>query len=226
MDAVRDFGRRVYALSKYIFRYKKEGIAKYISHLDFLRAINRAFRRAEIKVAHSQGFNPHPLLSFALPLALGITSECEAFEAALEETTQSEEEILTKLNSVLPDGIVITSVTKNDYGNWFSEIQKALYKICPENMPTEDQISKFMAIEEIIMDKKTKKGIKPVNIKQDIYEIKLDEEYIYMLLSAGNDKNIKPMLVVDAFNKYIDEYNAGFCTYHRCNILDKNNRAL
>lgn len=213
-------------LSKYLFRYKKEGIAKYISHLDFLRAISRAFRRAEITLAHSGGFNPHPLLSFALPLALGITSECEAFEAALSDADIPEADIIIKLNRALPDGIVITSVTKSEAKNLFSSIAKAVYKVCPENMPATDQINSFLSHDEIIMDKKTKKGIKQVNIKQDIFDILLCEKYLYMTLSAGNEKSLKPTLVTDAFNKYIDDYNTGFCTYHRCNILLDNNKTF
>ena len=147
-------------MSKYIFTYKKEGIARYISHLDFLRAINRTFRRAGIRVTHSQGFNPHPLLSFALPLALGITSECEAFEAILDETDLSETEIMDRLNYALPDGIVIISVKQTETKNNFADICKAEYIVTPENMPSNKQTELFLSQAEIIMDKKTKKGIK------------------------------------------------------------------
>lgn len=211
-------------MSKYIFTYKKEGIARYISHLDFLRAINRTFRRAGIRVTHSQGFNPHPLLSFALPLALGITSECEAFEAILDETDLSETEIMDRLNYALPDGIVIISVKKTETKNNFADICKAEYIVTPENMPSSKQIELFLSQAEIIMDKKTKKGIKEIDIKQDIYSILIKDNCLHIILSAGNERNIKPMLVLDAMNKYIPEFNSGYCTYHRCKIFVKDDK--
>ena len=211
-------------MSKYIFTYKKEGIARYISHLDFLRAINRTFRRAGIRVTHSQGFNPHPLLSFALPLALGITSECEAFEAILDETDLSETEIMDRLNYALPDGIVIISVKQTETKNNFADICKAEYIVTPENMPSNKQIELFLSQAEIIMDKKTKKGIKEIDIKQDIYSILIKDNCLHIILSAGNERNIKPMLVLDAMNKYIPEFNSGYCTYHRCKIFVKDDK--
>ena len=62
---------------KYTIVFSKTGLVKYISHLDMLRLFKRAFRRAGIELAYSQGFNPHPKMGFAQPLSLGYEAEAE-----------------------------------------------------------------------------------------------------------------------------------------------------
>ena len=66
--------------NNYFLRYEKTENVKYVSHLDFVRMFGRALRRAHLPIAYSEGFNPHPLLTFALPLSVGYTSECEIIE--------------------------------------------------------------------------------------------------------------------------------------------------
>ena len=94
--------------SNYYLRYERDERVKYVSHLDFVRVFGRAIRRAHIPVAYSEGFNPHPLLGFALPLSVGYTSECEIIEITLSEE-MAPEELKERLNDVLPDGIRILS---------------------------------------------------------------------------------------------------------------------
>ena len=78
-----------------------------MSHLDFVRMFGRAIRRAKLPIAYSEGFNPHPLLTFALPLSVGYTSECEILELVLSEDVPSRE-VMERLNEVLPEGVKIT----------------------------------------------------------------------------------------------------------------------
>ena len=72
-------------MNDYCLIYEKTDAAKYISHLDFVRVMGRMMRRASVPVAFSEGFNPHPLLVFALPLSVGYTSGCELMEFRLAE---------------------------------------------------------------------------------------------------------------------------------------------
>ncbi|MFA4886471.1 MAG: TIGR03936 family radical SAM-associated protein, partial [Desulfotomaculaceae bacterium] len=62
---------------RYRIIYAKEGPARYISHLDLLRVFDRAARRGGLPVAYTQGFNPHPKMSFAAPLSVGTAGEAE-----------------------------------------------------------------------------------------------------------------------------------------------------
>ena len=68
-----------------IARFEKGEAVRFVSHLDIQRTFQRAFRRANIPLAYSQGFNPHPQLSFATALSLGYTSEAEWFDVKLAE---------------------------------------------------------------------------------------------------------------------------------------------
>lgn len=199
----------------YYLIYEKTDNAKYISHLDFVRTYNRAMRRAKLPVAFSEGFNPHPLLGFALPLSVGYTSRCELLEFRLTEEI-SANEIKERLNAVLPLGIKIISVHKGK--SRMKKLRYALYRVTPETMPA--SVANFLALKEIIIDKKTKSGIKDTDIRADIMEIRLCGEYMDMILSAGSDKNLKPDVVVKAMNKYIGGYESGDCEYDRIAIYD------
>ena len=77
-------------MNDYYLTYKRGDSIKYVSHLDFVRVFGRAFRRAELPIAYSEGFNPHPLLTFALPLSVGYTSECELMEFVMEKEMETE----------------------------------------------------------------------------------------------------------------------------------------
>ena len=70
--------------------FSKTGRAKYISHLDLMRTFQRAFARAGIAIKHTEGFNPHPFVSIALPLSVGYSSQCEILEFGLLEGADPE----------------------------------------------------------------------------------------------------------------------------------------
>ncbi len=208
-------------MSKYVVRYKKTGDGKYVSHLDFLRTFQRAMRRAEIPLKYSSGFNPHPLLSFALPLAVGIEGECEMLETELLHDI-SEDEFRDRVNASLPNVIRVINIEKIEGKNNFSEVSGAVYEVLPENMPTLEEMERFLAHDSIFMEKRTKKGVSSVDIKPDIFKIELLEKHILMTLAAGSVRNLKPTLVSDAMNTYINGFSTGFCRYRRIAILDKN----
>ncbi len=202
-------------MNDYYLRYKRGESIKYVSHLDFVRVFGRAFRRSELPIAYSEGFNPHPLLTFALPLSVGYTSECELMEFVLEEELL-EKEIKERLQKAMPYGIEIAEVSMGK--TRMKKLDNALYIVKAENLP--DDLSAFLSLDSILIEKKTKSGIKEADIRGDIKNIALKDGYLEMLLSAGSRANLKPEVVVNAMNKYIDGYNAGECDYHRKQILD------
>ena len=199
----------------YYLIYEKTDNAKYISHLDFVRTYNRTMRRAGLPVAFSEGFNPHPLLGFALPLSVGYTSECELLEFSLTEELDCEE-IMGRLNSVIPNGIKILSVHEGK--SRMKQLRYALYMVRPEKLP--ESVEEFMQMDSIVIDKKTKSGIKDTDIRRDIIEIRLLPDRLEMVLSAGSDRNLKPDVVVKAMNRYISGYDSGDAEYHRAAIYD------
>ena len=92
--------------NQYIIELKKDGYMKYISHLDMIKLFKNSFKKAGIKLAYSQGFNPHPKMGFAQPLSLGYSSTCELLEFETKESLQTHE-ILELLQGNIPKGIEI-----------------------------------------------------------------------------------------------------------------------
>ena len=91
--------------------FSKTGRLKYISHLDLMRTVSRVFNRCGLPIWHTQGFNPRPYLTFALPLSLGFDSTVESFDFRLTEPV-SFDEIRDKLNRKLPPDLRILRVAE------------------------------------------------------------------------------------------------------------------
>ena len=110
----------------------KKGRAKYLSHLDMQRCMMRAVRRAGIELWYTEGFNPHPYVTFALPLPLGVESEGEPVEIRLEGDATNED-VFRALSAVMPEGIEVVSV--QDSTAKPNEIAFAQYQIVLQNAP-------------------------------------------------------------------------------------------
>ncbi len=202
-------------MSECYLRYEKTENARYVSHLDFVRMFGRALRRADVPVAYSAGFNPHPLLGFALPLSVGCTSSCELLEITLEREMPAKD-IMHALNRVLPEGVRILSAHEGKSN--MKKADNALYIITPEHMPP--CLDEFMKRETVVTEKKTKSGIKPTDIRPDIKSLVPKGNTIEAILSAGSRANLKPDVVIKAMNEYIPEYNSGEFDCHRAAIYD------
>ena len=85
-------------------KFRKNGVMKFIGHLDIMRFFQKALRRADIPVAFSGGFSPHMIMSFANPLGVGLTSDGEYFDLELTEPISSEEAI-KRLNAQMAEGM-------------------------------------------------------------------------------------------------------------------------
>ena len=94
-------------MDKYRMRFSKTGRAVYISHLDLMRTITRAFLRAECRLKYSEGFNPHPNISIALPLSVGCESVCEIMDFKMLEDMPCDE-IKSRLSTQMPEGIEVS----------------------------------------------------------------------------------------------------------------------
>jgi len=90
-------------------RFSRGEPVKFISHLDIMRLWQRAFRRAGIELAYSEGFNPHPRIALAATLPLGVTSEAELMDVFTVKNI-TPHSFMTLANSHLPPGIEIVQV--------------------------------------------------------------------------------------------------------------------
>lgn len=191
-----------------IVRYTKGERVKYISHLDFVRLVQRAIRRADIPVAYSQGFNPHPKLSFASALAVGTTSQGEYLDIILEKDVDPEL-LCKRMNEKLPSGISFEEgrVADEKLPSLMSLIERAGYIITmPEGIPWENDIpstiDRFLMQQEILITRTTRRGRRQIDIRPMIHEMDVFESHrgtaVKAMVSAGSKANLRPELLMDA----------------------------
>lgn len=200
------------------FEFEKKDTAIYMSHLDLMRCMTRALSRAEIPVKYTEGFNPHPYLVFAAPLALGITGEREYFEIKITEDMPLEE-MKARLNNTLPKGLKINAVSEGLRD--FNDIESASYVVFAEGKNVKDWDA-FFQKETIPAEKKTKRGMETVDLKTEILNCRAEDTeggvLLYLHLPCGNRRNLSPLLVVKTFAPDEDCYY----TAKRTAFFDKN----
>ena len=183
-------------------------MGKYISHLDLLRAFTRAITRAELPVRYTQGFNPHQIITFSLPLPIGVTSETEFVDIDFDESANNDE-IMSKLNENLPPDIRILGV--GELVHSATDIALASYDIILKSPMDIDKekAEGFFKKTDIPVMKKTKKGDKEVNLSEyinsvEFKEIGNKEIKMTVVLSAGGSMNIKPDIMISALEKELE----------------------
>lgn len=186
-------------------KFTKTGPLKYIGHLDVMRYFQKLLKRAEIPVAFTEGFSPHPILSFSPPLSLGAESLGEYADIEITSAVTSKEAI-DALNKNSVDGIRIDSFKQLDDKalNAMAAVSAAEY-ICSFKESVEfpfdfkEEFSKLLNQEEINILKKTKKSESIVNIRPYILEYDFPKDNsLFLRLTAGSVNNLKPVLVFEA----------------------------
>jgi len=189
---------------RYRIYFTKQNRARFIGHLDLQDLFAKAIKRAKLPMAYSQGFNPHQLMSIALPLSLGMTGKSEIFEIFLTRETPTQQ-IVDNLNQQMPLGINITSADKvpSTGKSAAGLVNKAVYCIGFPNLDRLD-LSLLKNLAEMQIETKNKKGTKIVDIKQDIFSLEQEGNTIVATLAAGSGKNLKPQLLAEFINKHIN----------------------
>lgn len=200
----RHNGERVFALKTIRIWFKKIGTAKYISHLDLNRFMAKVIQKSGLPIWWTEGFNPHPFVTFALPLSLGFSGECESMDVKILDETLEKSEIIERFNSCFPEGIIVYDVTDpvmkpKDIGSALFDIN--IYSENNTSQSVYDGFKEMFDAPEINILKKTKKDEKVINVKPNILSLeltkKLDCVNILIRLSAGSEVNINPNLLID-----------------------------
>ena len=216
-------------MSNYILKYSRDDNVKYISHLDFIRLFHRAVRRADLEMTFSQGFNPHPVMTVALPLSVGVTSDCEYMKIGFEQD-YDEQYVIDTLNSAMPLGYKFTACRRLQAKEIdLTKIDSILYRVEIETNSSFN-VESFMANNVIEVMKKSKSGEKLSDIRPHIFGMDIVDNLngmltIEMTLSAGCGYNLKPDTVIDAMKKYSD-FNCEFYAIHRCKAFCAGNEVL
>ncbi len=185
--------------------FKKDARLRHIGHLDLLRAMQRALRRSGLPIAYSQGFNPHILNAFASALSVGATGQREIMDVKLTENVDCET-FKNKLNENLPPDIAILEAIVLEEGHPapMSLLCAAAYDVVFQKDDYKlliDAIAPLMSQTEIPSMRKTKKGMKPCDVKPLIFGISADENRLHMTLSHMEQDTCKPHMVLEALQK-------------------------
>lgn len=210
-------------MSRLLFR--KVGRAKFISHLDLMRTMQRVFIRAGLKIRHTEGFNPHPYMNFAMPLSVGTESECELMDFELTERVDNAE-IPALLNAVSPEGIeaveVYDSPRKFKDIKWL-DIEARLFYDSKSRMG--DKLRGFYAAPSIVIEKKTKRSVAMVDIVPLIAGLEICDEAdgITLLRArlAASEPALSPAQLISALTQHAPELAPDFTAFKRINVYDK-----
>lgn len=212
-------------MDKLRLRFSKTGRAVYISHLDLMRTMQRAFLRAGYPLKYSEGFNPHAQISILLPLSVGCSSVCELMDFSLREEA-AVNEIPARLTAVMPEGIAVTeayrSVSKAKELKWLEISGRFEY----DERKTPDMLSplgEFFSRENIVIVKKTKRGEGQADIRPAIRDISFadgdDCVKLHAVISA-QEPTLNPELLVSALRQLAPELAPDFAEFERIETYD------
>ena len=215
------------SMSKLIrVKYKKEDEMIFISHLDLQRLLQRAFRRAKINLSYSEGFNPHPKMSYGNALALGVESQGEYVDIEIEDDIEVKE-FLERINEQLPDGIKFVKGQEIDpktpslssiivYGEYIFNID---LEVPLSKEFVKSRVLNFVKSKEIIITKKNKKGKKvEVDIRPMIRNfdlVSLDDNRVTFVstIATGSKANLNINILIpqilDMLNLDMDPREVG-----------------
>ena len=208
--------------------FEKKGNAVWISHLDLMRLFQRAFKRAGLPLTHTQGFNPRPSVSIALPLSVGVESGCELLDFDLDGVTIPCEEIMDRLNGALTEGVRVLGVYENG-----AKIKHLSYLDCCLTLEydrgmaaqTLEQVRELFCRDEVIVEKKGKNGITEQNIIPMIRKLTVeqagDREIRIFARICCQNPSLNPMQLSAAIDKYLPEEKPDFVRCGRVEVYDE-----
>ena len=211
--------------------FEKTGNAIWISHLDLMRLFQRAFKRAGLALKHTQGFNPRPYVTIALPLSVGVESRCELLDFELEGEEVSCEEILARLNPALVEGIRVLSVYEN--GRKIKDLSLLSCEVDLEydgGIPADaaESISGLFSRESVTVEKRNRNGLTEQDLIPMIRRFALDAADANTLriraLVCCQNPTLNPMQFVAAIERYLAEYMPDFSKCRRLEIFDNSEK--
>ena len=216
-------------MSRIIFR--KEGRAKYISHLDLMRTMQRVFIRAGVQIKHTEGFNPHPYMAFALPLSVGMESDYEILDFKLTGGATLEElpELITRFS---PEGITVLEAYEEERKLRDMAFLRVSIRLIYDNGVPEgaaDKLRELYTRPELVVEKFSKGKMKSEDIAPMIAEAAFTEEdggiIVDALLSAQTPA-LSPNTFLNAIDTYMPELKPDFVRVRRKMLYDKDKKVF
>ena len=208
--------------------FEKKGNAVWISHLDLMRLFQRAFKRAGLPLTHTQGFNPRPSVSIALPLSVGVESECELLDFELDGDKVANRIVRGKLNDYLVPGIRVIKVYDNMQKLKNLALLDAVVTLEYDQGVPADAVSRLEELfgrEEVLVEKKTKSnGIQDQNIIPMIRSLEIsrtDENTVELNARVCcQNPTLNPMQLHAAIARHMPDLVPDFAACRRVEIYD------
>ena len=166
------------AIQHLLVRYAKRGKMRFASHRDVARAFERGVRRADLPIAHSAGFTPHPKISYAGGAQTGVASEAEYLSLALTSRREAAD-VRDRLNAVLPDGIDVIAVTEDAGGVPASRLTASEWQVILPGLAPEDAapaLAKFLALDHAPVERLTNKGVRRMDARSAVITLSVRGE--------------------------------------------------
>ena len=201
-------------------RFSKTGRAVYLSHLDLVRTMQRAFLRAGYPLKYSEGFNPHPQISILLPLSVGCASVCELMDFQLVEDVDLAA-LPERLTAVMPEGIAALEAypaeTKSKFLKWLRVTGRYEYD---DRDPDEMALAlrAFYARESIVITRKTKRGMGEMDIRPAIRELTVTPDADCVRVEAvisAQEPTLNPDHLVTALRQLNESIAPDFAAFRR-----------
>jgi len=209
--------------------FEKTGNAVWMSHLDLMRVFQRAFKRAGLPLTHTQGFNPRPSVSIALPLSVGVESVCELLDFTLDGVAVPCEEICNRLNAALVPGVRVRQVYDTA-----KKLKELAFLDCAVTLEydngvpisAQERLWELFSAESLVVPKKGKNGIQDQDIIPLIKSLEIiragERELALNARICCQNPSLNPMQLSAAVELHLPELKPDFAKCRRLEIYDTN----
>jgi len=208
--------------------FEKTGNGVWISHLDLMRVFQRAFRRADLPLKHTQGYNPHAFVSIVLPLSVGTASRCELLDFELDPPEADLSALPERLNRVLPDGV--RCLKAYDGGRKIRELRYLRAAVTLEydrGVPdgAAERIAALLTGPSVTALKKTKEGPAETELRPMIVSLAASQPdgntVVLDAVVCAQNPTLNPMLLAGAVAEHLPDLAPDFASCRREEVLDE-----
>lgn len=196
--------RRGMSIFSYRVRFSKTGRMRFLSHHDLLRLFERALRRTGMPLRMTEGFNPHPILSFPTALGLGIESMDEVLEFELDQWV-APLQAARLLGAQLPEGLAVVSVEPFDRKRR-SCVDFVEYEACcpGQGSGLAEGIRRFLQMKECVVPRASDKGVRDVEIRQYVMAIEHEGDRVFLRIRVTDRGTARPEEVLRAIGVRVE----------------------
>jgi len=184
-----------------LIRFSKMDMARYISHLDLLRLMQRVLRRSGVPLSYTQGYHPHPKMAFASALGVGTESRSEYMDLTVERDVDMGQ-TAADINGVLPAHIRVLGIREIDSSlkGLMGMVTAASYEL---TIPLEESVlgercREILAADTCIRTIQKKGKEQTVDLRAGLHRLRVGDGIVDLLVDSGSRRNLNPIWFRDA----------------------------